>query len=141
MTAILRPGRAVCQSPGCSQGPTMGRYCITHWQASIGKPVELYRRPALDRPTVIAGTAPTSRAAAERAVLKSGSQRRRIYDALRAAPTGMTRDELEVHLGIPCNSLNPRLRELATDGWITDTGRIRLTRSGSPAVVWSACES
>lgn len=120
----------------------MGRLCVTHWQASIGKPVELYRRPALTRTTVIAGTAPTSRAAAERAALKSGSQRRRIYDALRASTTGLTRDELEAELRISCNSLNPRLRELALDGWIKDSGRTRLTRSGSPAVVWEAvCES
>ena len=119
----------------------MGRFCITHWQASIGKPVELLR-PPLDRQTVIAGSAPTSRAAAQRAALRSGSQRRRIWDALRNSPTGLTRDELEVRLQIPCNSLNPRLRELATDGWISDTGRTRLTRSGSPAVVWEAvCES
>lgn len=115
----------------------MGTLCITHWQESIGKPVPLYR-PALDRATTITGTAATSRTAAQHALPKAGSQRRRIYDALRCAGAGLTRDELEQQLGIPSNSMNPRLRELAQDGWIIDTGRTRPTRTGAPAIVWEA---
>ena len=66
-----------------------------------------------------------------------GTVRARILDMIRLKD-GLTRDELEQMLGISPNTLNPRLRELEEMGWIEDSRTTRLTRSGSPAIVWRA---
>lgn len=63
----------------------------------------------------------TSRLAALAAYPRQGSQRRRIIEAFRTGRgmiRGFTREELAASLGMPDNSVRPRVRELIEGGWI-----------------------
>lgn len=82
---------------------------------------------------------PTERAAAARALPKSGTARRRVYDRLCAVyPDGRTDDELQDALAMPPNTERPRRVELVELGLVVDSGRTRPSRYGNPAVVWVA---
>lgn len=67
---------------------------------------------ALDLPGTLTGRnhPQTSRAAADRVVGRSGTQRRRVFEAL--AYRAMTDPELQAHLGLGANSERPRRVEL-----------------------------
>jgi hypothetical protein len=81
----------------------------------------------------------TSHRMRERKVGKTGTQRRRIYDlALSRGDGGLTDDEVEVHLGLLHQSASAARNSLMKDGWLHDSGRRRLTRSGEQAIVWVA---
>lgn len=82
-------------------------------------------------------TSPTSFEAAVDNLPRSGTQRRQILDAIRAAGYhGLTRDELEIALDLSGNAVRPRVRELQDEGHIEeDPERTRRTRSGSQAAV------
>lgn len=95
-------------------------------------------RPDLDRNTTVLGREHTSQVAAVRALPRSGSQRRRIYDLVKSTPGGLTADDVQRITQLPTNSVNPRVHELAADGWLVDSGERRLTRYNSPAIVWVA---
>lgn len=135
-----------CQWAGCRSCNTMGEFCIRHWYESRGKslppspPERTYTRPmtapALDRQTVIAGRHHNSREAARRALGRSGTQRVKIYELVKAHKDGLTADDIQRITGFPVNSVNPRVNELVNDGYLVDTGRRRITRNGSPATVW-----
>ena len=55
---------------------------------------------------------PTSNAAAERIAPHINEQHRRILAAVRSAPDGLTRDEIEDVTGLAGNSVRPRVAEL-----------------------------
>lgn len=138
-----------CQWAGCRSCNTMGDYCIRHWYESRGKTLppapERHYRPrvtvtALDRQTVIVGRTQTSREAARRALGRSGTQRVKIYELVKAHPEGLTADDVQRLTGFPVNSVNPRVNELVTDGYLVDTGRRRETRYGVPATVWEVAQ-
>lgn len=95
-------------------------------------------RPALERQTTITGRQDTSREAARTALGRSGTQRVRIYELVRAHAGGLTTDDIQRLTNLPVNSCNPRVNELAADGWLTDSGQRRNTRYGKPAIVWVA---
>lgn len=95
-------------------------------------------RPDLNRNTTVLGREHTSQVAAVRALPRSGSQRRRIYDLVKSTPGGLTADDVQRITQLPTNSVNPRVHELAADGWLVDSGERRLTRYNSPAIVWVA---
>ena len=95
-------------------------------------------RPELNRNTTVLGREHTSQVAAVRALPRSGSQRRRIYDLVKSTPGGLTADDVQRITQLPTNSVNPRVHELAADGWLVDSGERRLTRYNSPAIVWVA---
>lgn len=83
---------------------------------------------------------PTSRAAAARALPRSGSDRRRVYDLIAArGAEGATDDEIEVALGLPHQTASARRNGLRDDGWVADSGRRRPTRTGAEATVWVTC--
>lgn len=88
--------------------------------------------------TTGSGHPETSQQAAERAFPKSGTNRWRVLQALLHVPGGMTDEELTDYLDLPANSERPRRNELVRDGWVEDSGKRKLTASGTPAIVWRA---
>jgi len=127
-----------CLAADCDNSATMGTLCGFHYSTSKGKhPDRISRRP-IDANTVVIGRTQTSVLAARTALGRSGSQRRRIYDLVTEHPDGLTADDIQRLTGFPVNSVNPRVNELAGDGWLIDSGDRRLTRYGSPATVWRA---
>jgi hypothetical protein len=64
--------------------------------------------------------------------------RRKVYEAVRAAGAeGRTSDEVEAATGMSGNTVRPRLLELAEEGRVMRAPRVRPTRSGRLAVVWT----
>jgi hypothetical protein len=88
------------------------------------------------------GRTDTSRAAAERVLPKTGTQRRRVYDALLDASQwvdgGLTDDELVARLKLPANSIRPRRGELVEAGLVIDSGVRVLNDYGNMCIVWRA---
>jgi hypothetical protein len=50
----------------------------------------------------------------------------------------LTCDELCEILHLLVQSATPAINTLARDGWLEDSGKRRLTRSGNAAIVWVA---
>lgn len=85
----------------------------------------------------------TERLAAARVAPRSGSQRARVLEMFRAHPEGLTDYELWTlgQIGARPHVPATRREELIFDGWpIVDSGRRRLTDTGTPAVVWVLIE-
>ena len=78
---------------------------------------------------------PTSANAALRALPKSGSKRKRVYDFINRVG-GATDEEIEQALDISGNTVRPTRGSLVKDGFIVDSGLERLTKAGNPAIVW-----
>jgi hypothetical protein len=49
---------------------------------------------------------------------------------------GTTNQEAEEALGMPAQTITPRMLEIRKEGLVTDSGLKRLTRSGRKAIVW-----
>ena len=93
----------------------------------------------LTRPHTITGHAHpvTSHVAAARALPRSGTQRRTIYDLIAGRGlTGATDDEVADLTGIPPNSVRPRRVELWQQGLIARSGVTRENGHGNPCDVW-----
>lgn len=73
--------------------------------------------------------------AAGRALPRSGTQRRKVYDYL-VSSGGATDEEVQIALGINHNSQTPRRLELVEAGLVVDSGQRRATISGASAIVW-----
>ncbi len=70
----------------------------------------------------------------------SGCLRQIIYDHIVSrGPLGATSQAIEIALGIPAQTVTPRVKELRTLGLVWNSGMFRPTRSGRKAIVWSAC--
>jgi len=96
-------------------------------------------RPPVDRNVTRTGPQETSQDAARRALGRTGSQRRAIYEEIRSRGTdGLTCDEICVILQLLVQSATPAINTLARDGWLRDSGLRRNTRSGNAAIVWVA---
>lgn len=81
----------------------------------------------------------TSHLAAARVLPRTGTQRRRVYEAIVAAgDRGMTDDEIAAGLSMSPNSVRPRRVELADDGFIVKNGHVRANLYGNPCTVWVA---
>jgi hypothetical protein len=79
----------------------------------------------------------TSRAAAEAARPEASSIRSRVRKLIeRSGDRGMTCDEVEAAMKRAHQSVSARVRELAQDGHIVDSGRRRKTRAGRDARVY-----
>ena len=100
--------------------------------------IERYRaeRPPLERNHTVPGKNPVSQDAALRALGKSGSARKRIYDIVKANTDGLTADEIRLLTGLPQNSVAARVCNLAAEGWLTDSSRRRLTSADAMATIW-----
>jgi hypothetical protein len=89
-----------------------------------------------DRLGPFARRSETSRQAAIDNYPRSGTQRRRVYDAIvLAGQEGYTREALAAYLDMPLTTVLPRVTELKRDGLVVDTSRTRTTISGSKAAV------
>ena len=98
-------------------------------------------RPPLERPHAPwrHNAKETSRKAGQDALGRSGTQRRRIYDAVfLAGSQGLTADELGDKLGLPPQSVSARVNGLHADGHLADSGLRRKTKWGHDAIVWIA---
>jgi hypothetical protein len=79
--------------------------------------------------------------AALRVFPRTGSQRRLILDAVAAAGEhGITHDELAAIPEVSDRAHRTRRKELEMAGWVEDSGRTRLTVTGTDAVVWVLTE-
>jgi hypothetical protein len=90
---------------------------------------------------------PTSAAAAVEALPRSGSQRDKVWQVIRAAgPAGLTDQDIARDLGMAENSTRPRRLELSNPPrpnmprLVVDSGRTKETSTGSHATVWVAIE-
>lgn len=83
-----------------------------------------------------AASSDTSRQAALDNYPRSGTQRRRVLEAIgQAGEWGRTRDELAHELGLSGNAIRPRVCELSDGGFVEESGRTRKTDLGSEAAV------
>jgi hypothetical protein len=82
--------------------------------------------------------ADTERAAAEKILPKTGTQRARVLAAVvEAGLYGVTDAELETHLNLRRSSICGRRNELAEGGWVRDSGKRRVDRrTGMNGIVW-----
>lgn len=79
----------------------------------------------------------TSLLAAEKALPKSGTKRRRVYDYIaNRGLLGATDDEIEGALGIDGNTIRPTRGGLVEDGYIINTGTTRKNKHGNECIVW-----
>lgn len=83
----------------------------------------------------------TSLLAAERALPRSGTKRRMVYDYIeRCGLRGATDDEISATLGIDGNTVRPTRGGLVEDGYIIDTGTTRKNRHGNECIVWRCAD-
>lgn len=83
----------------------------------------------------------TSHIAAKRIARHAAKQRTEVLSVIvKAGAFGATDAEIEHATGIRAQSVSPRRGELRTLGFIVDSGKRRLTRSGRPAMVWVLSE-
>lgn len=84
----------------------------------------------------------TSRTAAERNSLRSGTQRTKVMHAIASHPAGLTAEEVTRTLGMreatSGSSAAKRLSELRACGYVIATGMTRPTVNGAQANVWIA---
>lgn len=83
----------------------------------------------------VAGKNARSREAAKKVFLKTGSQRKRVFDVIARADNGMTDGEIQEATGLKGDSERPRRQELQKHGLIEDSGD---TRKGSTVWVLTA---
>ena len=104
---------------------------------SIG--LEGYRERLIERNTVTISPSakPTSAAAALRALPRTGTYRKSIYDYL-IQTGGATDEEIEHALGISGNTVRPTRGSLVKDRLVVETDVERPTQSGNMAIVWMA---
>jgi hypothetical protein len=79
--------------------------------------------------------APTSKAAAYAVAPRTGTQRRRVLDAI--AHRASTDEEIQAALRMSGNTERPRRVELVEGGWIRDSGARRKSSTGSASIVWA----
>lgn len=81
-------------------------------------------------------TAVTSLIAHRTGLPRRPTQRMRVLQFIKDQhPCGATLDQTQEHMGI-VSSIGARFAELRRLGAIEDSGITRMTRSGSPAIVW-----
>lgn len=84
---------------------------------------------------------PTSLKAAAAVYPRTGTQRRRVMDAIadatRRGHGGATDPEIQRHLDMSPNTERPRRLELVEQGFVADSGRVRV-ENGHDHIVWCA---
>lgn len=80
----------------------------------------------------------TSLMAAQAVTPKLPELERKVLEALKANPEGLTLDELTYATGLEKVTASPRLRPLCDKGLVIETDERRPGRSGRPQTVWKA---
>jgi hypothetical protein len=89
-------------------------------------------RPGAPGTLVGAADSDTQQAGARRGLGRAGTQRRKCYEAIKAAGQyGMTFEEVGAATSMSYSLCGPRVRELMQDGYIRRTGDTRTTTTGS----------
>lgn len=89
-----------------------------------------------DTPGLVGREHPDTSRIAAATIPRTGTLRRRVYDAIRAAAgEGLTDAELQRELDMGGNTERPRRVELIGAGLIADSGRRRY-EGGRPMIVW-----
>jgi hypothetical protein len=70
-----------------------------------------------------------------RRALKQGTLRYEVWRSLTREPG--TDDDLEIRLGRSHQSVSGCRKKLVDDGWVVDTGQLKLNRYGNAATVWA----
>ena len=79
----------------------------------------------------------TSLIAAERALPRSGTKRKTVYDLIASyGANGLCDHEIEFLTGWLHQSASSIRNGLMNDGWIKDSGQRRRTPQGNQAIVW-----
>lgn len=104
----------------------------------VEPPAPVLPDPQAPTAAVASDASDTSKAAALRALPRSGTQRWRVLRFIaERGVEGATDEEIQAELRLGHNSQTPRRRELVLGGWIIDSGRRRRTLStNSEATVW-----
>jgi hypothetical protein len=76
----------------------------------------------------------TSKQAALENIPRSGTQRRRVFEAI-ATRTGTTRDEIAAALNLPDSSTDARVWELKKGGFVMDSDMTKRTRNQGVAAI------
>jgi hypothetical protein len=79
---------------------------------------------------------PTDTTLAAALGVRTGTQRRAVYDVLWQNPKGLTDEEIMALTNLRHNSEHPRRYELVNMGLVVDSGRRRNTTTGNPAILW-----
>jgi len=83
----------------------------------------------------------TSIMAANNALPKTGSLRRKVYEYILAQGLrGATDQEVENTLHLDGNTVRPTRLSLIKDGYIVDTGTTRKNANGNECIVWRTIE-
>jgi transcription initiation factor IIE alpha subunit len=80
----------------------------------------------------------TSRSAAKKALPKSGTRRKEIFELISEREFGLTDDEIEVLTGYTHQSASSVRNSLMRDGLIVDSEMRRDNRRGNLSIVWKA---
>lgn len=83
----------------------------------------------------------TAKAAAAKALGRSGSARRRVFDLLAVNEHGLTDEQICEALRLNPSTERPRRVELVDAGFVVDTGERRRVASGGMAAVWGLTTS
>jgi hypothetical protein len=78
----------------------------------------------------------TSRSAAEKALPRSGTRRKEIFDLIAEHEFGLTDDEIEVLTGLTHQTASATRNSLMRDGLIVVSGDARTNRRGNASIVW-----
>jgi Fic family protein len=78
----------------------------------------------------------TSRSAAEKALPRSGTRRKEIFDLIAEREFGLTDDEIEVLTGLTHQTASATRNSLMRDGLIVASGGARTNRRGNASIVW-----
>ncbi|MFD2175708.1 hypothetical protein [Rhodobacter lacus] len=79
----------------------------------------------------------TSYHAARSMKLKAATIRDQVLDCLRSTSSPLSSEQIASIIGLPYESVQPRLAELRSAGKAFDSGIRRLSRFGKPIIAWT----
>ena len=84
----------------------------------------------------------TSQISAQRALLRSGTKKKTIYELiLKSGEYGLCDHELEQITGWSHQTVSASRNNLMNDSWIIDSNQRRNTPQGNPAIAWISRDS
>ena len=99
---------------------------------------DLFDFEALEPPRARTTDPATSHAAAFGIEKKVTKLQGIIVDCLRSSYAGATTGEMSIALGIPRDTLSPRMRTLEKMGMVMETDEVRALPGGRSQIVWKA---